>query len=279
MKVTLYSLMRMIGYEPDMMKAKLVRHRSSAYDLPELLRRGQFDLYQWSQSRHLFNCDVVFSFLGVGSHHAKLIGVYDIVAHREEIRPWPKDYLYPQMQKPSHWYDVKRHPAFGDLEDRVVIDWGPSPRCWCQWLTDRDLVEIRPAGFHSVFPGYMDFVLTYTELCQIVEHPSANASWHDKLSAVGGVYLITDEATGRQYVGSACGKDGILGRWRNYARNGYGGNRLLQELVGTSPNAKLNLRYTILRTVSHSISPKEVIELEGLFKQKLGSRVQGLNIN
>ena len=279
MKLTLYSLMRMAGYKPQDMKAKLVRHRSLKYDLPELLRRGQFDLYQWSQSRHLFNCNVVLSFLGVGPHHAKLIGVYDVVAHHEKTRPWPSDYLYPQMQTASHWYDVKRHVAFDDLEDRVVIDWGPSPRSWCQRLTDRDVVEIRPAGFHSVFPGYMDFVLTFSELCQIVEHPSANSSWHEKLSAVGGVYLITDESTGRQYVGSACGKDGILGRWRSYAANGHGGNQLLKELIADNSGAKLNLRYTILRTVSHSISPKEIVEMEGLFKQKLGSRVQGLNIN
>ena len=141
------------------------------------------------------------------------------------------------------------------------------------------MVEIRSSGFHSPFPGYMDFVLSFAELCQIVEHPSANQSWHEKLSAVGGVYLITDESTGKQYVGSATGKDGILGRWRNYTTNGHGGNQLLEELISSDPEAKFKLRYTILRTVSHSISKKEVIEMETLFKQKLGSRVQGLNKN
>jgi hypothetical protein len=279
MELSLYNLLRMYGYDPGIMIAKVIRHRSWEYDLDELVRRGQFDLYQWSQAHHIYNCDQVISFLGVGAHYAKLVGIYDVLRHHEGIRPWPEGYMYPEMGTPTHWYDVKKHSKPADLEHRLVIDWGASPRSWHQWLTDRPVVEIRPPGFHSVFPGYMDFVLSFTELRQIMDYPDANQSWHQKLSAVGGVYLITDDASGRQYVGSATGKDGLLGRWRSYAKEGHGGNALLRQLVSSDPEARNSLHFTILCTVSHSISQKEVIEMECLFKRKLGSRVEGLNQN
>jgi hypothetical protein len=52
-----------------------------------------------------------------------------------------------------------------------------------------------------------------------------------------GIYLIWD--TSRR-VGSACGADNILGRWRDYARTGHGGNR---ELRSSDP---ADLRFSIL---------------------------------
>jgi hypothetical protein len=42
-----------------------------------------------------------------------------------------------------------------------------------------------------------------------MRHEEANPSWRDKLSAVGGIYLLTDRAHGRLYVGQAGGEAGI----------------------------------------------------------------------
>ena len=38
------------------------------------------------------------------------------------------------------------------------------------------------------------------------------------LSNVAGVYVIADQATGKLYVGSATGDEGIWGRWRTLYR-------------------------------------------------------------
>ena len=64
------------------------------------------------------------------------------------------------------------------------------------------------------------------------------------------------------YVGSAYGDEGILGRWKSYAKNGHGGNKLLKSLVNRAPNYKQNLRFTVLRTLSKILTKKEVIEYE-----------------
>ena len=100
------------------------------------------------------------------------------------------------------------------------------------------------------------------------------------LSAVAGVYLIVDMTAGNQYVGSAYGKNGIIGRWTRYTQDGHGGNAKLQERLSErgSDNAA-NFSFNILQTVSTSLSRREVIARENTWKDKLGSRVFGLNLN
>ena len=46
------------------------------------------------------------------------------------------------------------------------------------------------------------------------------SSWRDALSAVKGVHVITDNNTGKLYVGSASGDGGIGARWSDYAKTG-----------------------------------------------------------
>ncbi len=83
-----------------------------------------------------------------------------------------------------------------------------------------------------------------------------------------------DSATGKQYVGSAYGVGGILGRWHGYAKTGHGGNKELKNMVDFS-----GLQFSILYTCSASKSAKKVCRYETLFKEKLGSRAHGLNWN
>lgn len=99
------------------------------------------------------------------------------------------------------------------------------------------------------------------------------------LSSVAGVYLILDTVSGMQYIGSAYGKEGIIGRWEQYARNGHGGNKQLMELLEKDPERITKFQYSILITLPQSMTKNEVINVEMLYKKKLGSRSFGLNSN
>jgi hypothetical protein len=107
--------------------------------------------------------------------------------------------------------------------------------------------------------------------------PEANREWHTMLSSVAGVYLIMDTESGKQYVGSAYGKRGILGRWKEYATTGHGGNVLLKKILAQDSKAAKNFQFTILRTLPKTLTNKEVINYENLYKEKLGTRAFGLN--
>ena len=98
--------------------------------------------------------------------------------------------------------------------------------------------------------------------------------WKSALSHWRGIYYIFDTSDGKGYVGSAYGKDNLLGRWLNYASSGHGGNRLLR---GRDP---ANFRFTILQRVSPDMEADEVIRLESSWKQRLHTRKPfGLNDN
>ncbi|MFN3760161.1 MAG: GIY-YIG nuclease family protein [Algoriphagus aquaeductus] len=98
------------------------------------------------------------------------------------------------------------------------------------------------------------------------------------LSSIKGVYLISDSLTGKLYVGSAYGEDGIWGRWSQYvSTNGHRNNKTLKELISENENYRSNFKFSILMLLPKTITPDEAIKKENLFKEKLGSNSFGLN--
>lgn len=261
-------------------RVKMVRHEEARYPVEVLRREGQLDFYQGYQSRPIFECPHVVSFLGHPNRRAVLYGVFRVDGRSVADGTVPPGLRYPEWAAAGrYWYDLTRLDAFSDLEDRVVIDWGESTRSWHQWLREREVVEVLPTGYVREFPGYLDFVLSFGELRSIVHAPVANREWHTMLRAVAAVYLVVDRRTGRQYVGSAYGADGLLGRWEAYARTGHAGNQQLIELLAADPEYARHLDFTILQTLPRTATPSEVVACEQLHKRKLGSRVYGLNLN
>lgn len=277
---TLTEILELRGLDTKRLRIKMIRHQHPPFDLSELIRRDQFDLYQWNQGKPMYNCDIAVSFMGIESTKAKLVGVYEILDCEGPInKPWPKEYLFQDMLIGQYYYTAKKLTQFSDFENRLVIDWGKSARSWHQWLKDRRVIEILPEGYIGEFPGYLEFSLSYTQLVELANNLDSNRIWHHHLRAVGGVYLILDQKTGNQYIGSASGKSGILGRWESYAKDGHGGNEKLRRLVTLDSQYKHNFKFTILQTLPKSLTRNEIIEYEIMYKEKLGSRTFGLNIN
>jgi hypothetical protein len=98
--------------------------------------------------------------------------------------------------------------------------------------------------------------------------------WRSALSQWRGIYYIFDRSDGKGYVGSACGETNLLGRWRNYAARGHGGNALLRQ---RDPE---NFLFTILQRVSPDMDAAEIVNLESSWKRRLHTRQPyGLNDN
>ena len=262
---------------------KMIRYTDQEnYPVSEMTKE-QLEFYQQCQSKQVFSdSDYVVSFLGIEGTKAKFIGVYKVNdEERLKRKHLPRNYPYPQIvEGDGYFYELEKVSGFEDLEDRIIIEWGGSARAWAQNLTKKMVVEILPKGYVRSFPGYLDFILKFDELRGIVDSSDSNRVWHTMLSAVAGVYLIVDTITGSQYVGSAYGKNGIMGRWTRYSKDGHGGNAKLQELLSERGSEyAANLSFTILQTVSTSLSRREVIARENIWKDKLGSRAFGLNLN
>jgi len=105
--------------------------------------------------------------------------------------------------------------------------------------------------------------------------------WRGALQYMKGVYVIHDQATGKAYVGSACGDTGIWARLRQYVEILHGNNAALRELVGQKgPDyARNNLHFALLEFWSMRTADEEVLARENYWKKVLMSRTFGLNRN
>jgi len=268
-------------------RIKIARHKDEkrGYDLPLLYRNGQFDIYQsYQEDPDFHHCDYLVSFLGIERNQAVFIGVYEVmdILPASSI-PLPSNFIYYSNYKPSRqfYYKLRKMDEFKDLADRLVIHWSGGAINWIQNFhgTPKEVIQLLPKDYVGQFPGYTDFLITHEELLKMVTHKDAHSDWHRMLSAVGGVYVILDTGTGDQYIGSAYGKRGILGRFESYAKSPDGGNVKLLAHIGNDPSSVSRFQYSLLETLPASMTQKEAIARETLYKRKLGTRAHGLNSN
>ncbi len=277
----LFELLSLRHVSCDPKRTKLVRHKDQRFDLQLFKRRGWLEIYQAFQSRPIFHgCDTILTFMGEEEKRSRLLGMYKVAGHQ------PADGVSLPAGCPSavktggYFYTLERLAGLEDLEGRVVIDWGRNPIAWHQWLTDRELIEISPPGqSRAPFRDYLEFTLTHEELCDLATHAAANREWQARLEAVGGVYLILATTNGQQYVGSATGAGGVWDRWMGYARTGHGGNAALRALLANDKNYPAAFQYSLLQVFSKTLTRAEALDHERLYKTKLGSRAQGLQLN
>lgn len=128
------------------------------------------------------------------------------------------------------------------------------------------------------FPGFDHVNIDHETLRIIVKENIL--SWKSALSNVKGIYLIMDEVTGKQYVGSAYGDECIWQRWSEYAKNGHGGNIELKELLRENgEDYKYNFKYSVLEICNMSLGNEYIISRENHWKEVLMTREFGLNRN
>jgi hypothetical protein len=274
-------LLKLFGFVSE--RSKLVRHLDKRYDVYDLLRRGWFDSYQATQARPVFdNLDRIISFVGLEGSRGLLVGVYR-VGNRQDaaLSSLPPGCPHTEWIMPGKFhYDLTKEPGFEALENRVVIDWGPGALAWHQKTTNKPVTEIRPRGSGlTVFTDYLDFTLTFRELKSLIDAPDANSEWRARLSSVAGVYLILATGSGKQYVGSAYGVEGIWGRWSKYATTGHGGNVELMRLIDADPSYPDQFTFSILQILPITTTRDLVLNWEAHYKAKLGSLATGLNAN
>lgn len=167
-------------------------------------------------------------------------------------------------------FELEKLDTYADWIGRLVITWPKPYKNWWRRGTKGGfaVAAIDPENrFVRGMPGWDQLVLNWSEL------QSLPASWRASLAQWRGIYLIYDTARQAGYVGSACGKDNLLGRWLEYGRTGHGGNVALRTSVPA------DLRFSILQRTSPDMETGEVVELEASWKVRLHTREFGLNRN
>ena len=169
------------------------------------------------------------------------------------------------------YFDLEPVDNLKEYEHRLVIEWGRAALSWHQkGTTEKDILAI-DSPVKKPFIGYDKVVLTYAELKEVVENRDVYELWQAALSAVNAVYLIVDTKSGQQYVGSAYGKDGLLGRWRIYVDSLHGHNKLMKEVICAHPDRYKFFQFSILHILPKTLKDDEVIHTYSLSKEILHS--------
>lgn len=279
MGLTFKSILGELGVAPS--EVRLLRHQTVKYAgrTPYTLWRDDpagFLLYQSIQSvqnRPRLAGRYWASFVVTPAQSTLFVGLYEV----ERLGPCDPQVIDPLRRVPVtqdgarelDLYHQMLVESSAGLSGRVFIDWGAGTRSWVQRAENqaKPIVEIGRAFEEEVLPGYSRFI---GNLSAIEALPSG---WLAALRASRGVYLLTCPRTREQYVGSATGDDGFLGRWLGYVRDGHGGN------VGLKSRDPSDYQVSILEVSASTTTLEEILSSEQLWKAKLQSREMGLNRN
>lgn len=258
------------------------------------LGREGFEEFQKFQPNNYFNGKkYIIAFIGGVSATARFFGVYEVagILNHEEFLKAPKMDGFPydsfKWEKDTVYYDLKRRAELEMYQNRLIIDWGKGVANIKHYDASKKTVLSILDNISEPFPGYENVCLTFDKMCEVVINPEYEA-WQNALKSVYGVYLVVDTVEGKQYVGSAYGKNGILERWQTYANTqGTGGsvskeegNKGIIAHLKEHPGRNASFQYTILQILPKTYTADQVIAVENSWKEKLCTRGKwGLNCN
>jgi len=256
---------------PAKCKIHLATAPPSGEDPLALFRAGEFEEWQRFQTKKNFGREIVIALIAEPEPHRWLFGGTYRVNGCAPVRHKEKDVFR---------YDLDELASCGELKGRLVVAFQrPGRQSYLNaesWAENTTVAEVLAEPMRiEEFPGFKSVDIGKLELNTIVRHQVA--SWRAALSSVGGVYLISDTATGQLYVGSASGEGGFWSRWTEYSVNGHGGNVELKELVRA--RGADALRLSILEIADLAAKPEDILARESHWKRVLLTRDNGLNRN
>jgi hypothetical protein len=271
------SRIKLVRHSSDVQPDSFIynKYKGSVYKL----YRTDYALFKEWQSEQsdskMKNVDYLVVFLAVEGCECRFIGVYRNYGPKRATSNGVSEYAIEEVE------------GFEGLKDKVVIDWGKGTLSWMQnWQSTKNVRRIDQVNTGDDIPyfiRYEDVILSFSQLQKVVE----DKEWKSKLESLNCVYMILDKETGKQYVGVTYKdmkpgiKNGILGRWTEYAKTGHGNNKLLVALLAEKgiSYADQNFQWTILETLPLNVTPKVAIDRESLYKKKFGTREHGYNEN
>lgn len=290
--LNLNSLLAVANIDPA--KVLVMRHRpfepklrkwlpTLAVKKPELYRAYQQAQYPRAEAA-MSNAEYVASFVGLDDSRSVFCYLY---ANRGSREINEKQFWKMQSNQELHeiygmtgwveteretvlWFDLKKTDILSEYFGKLEITWPPPAKSWYRWA-HRNTFQVSAIHQESALDGtpidWKTLSLEWPELSAIPK------SWEEKLSQWRGIYLIENMADGKFYVGSAYGEQNIFGRWKNYAKSGDGGNKLLKKLDPAG------FRFSILQITAHDLGADEIVQIENSWKTRLNTFApRGLNL-
>jgi GIY-YIG catalytic domain len=257
-----------------------------ASEKPEL-----FNAYQQTQDKQvegeMARAKYVASFIGHEPGKALFVGLYARTGEKPisrkqfleipanvELKAFGMNGFTEEESRSSFLlFDLVLTDFYAHWKGKLIIGWPPLDKNWHRWAHKPKnempvIAVLEDSALNSGMPEWHEIDLRWEQLSLLP------TSWKLKLQQWRGIYYVVDTSDGKGYVGSAYGKNNLLGRWQNYAARGDGGNRLLRQ------RDRRNFRFTILELDAPNRDASDVVRLESSWKARLHTRKpHGLNDN
>lgn len=184
-------------------------------------------------------------------------------------------------------YDLKLMDRFSHFVERLIVEYkkiqGPKQaKIKIENIETIPVVSVLEKKYIQVnkpFEGYDKISLSFKELKTIIKGNAYN--WHILLENINCVYAITDSLTGKVYIGSTYGYNGVWQRWSCYVdTNGHGGDVVLKDLIEKDPNYGNNFVFTVIECFfNRDGNASYILERETYWKQVFTTRIFGNNRN
>ena len=234
---------------------------------------GKFKEWQEHQNNKNFQCAQIVSLINIFRDKWLFAGVFQVNGVKEKIK----------MKK--RWYEYSTSEIIGldHLTGKVIINFDKKFRASYlkgnKFIDQLIIAEIKPEKMSiGDFPGFNSVLLSNKLLRTIVRENLP--TWKSALCNVAGVYVIVDKKTGKHYVGSANGGEGIWQRWVCYSKDGHGGNKELKQILAEKGiDYVTNFQYSILEVCDINSKDDHIKGREKHWKDVLCTREFGYNKN
>ncbi len=184
-------------------------------------------------------------------------------------------------------YDLKLMDRFSHFVERLIVEYkkiqGPKQaKIKIENIETIPVVSVLEKKYIQVnkpFEGYDKISLSFKELKTIIKGNADN--WRILLENINCVYAITDSLTGKVYIGSTYGYNGVWQRWSCYVdTNGHGGDVVLKDLIEKDTNYGNNFVFTVIECFfNRDGNASYILERETYWKQVFTTRIFGNNRN
>lgn len=235
---------------------------------------GKFKEWQEFQRNRNFQCEQIVSLIHLNRDKWLFAGVFTVDGISKEKKDKKGRYFL---------YSTTEINGLEHLVGRAILSFEKNFRAsYLRGIKYGDKLIVSKIRDQKMsvgdFPGYNMVLISNRLLCTIIREEIP--SWKSALSNVSGIYIITDTATGKLYIGSASGGEGIWQRWTAYANTGHGGNKDLKALLKTKKTGySQNFQFSVLEITDLNANNDYIISREKHWKKVLMSREFGYNKN
>ena len=209
--------------------------------------------------------------------------IFSLIRYYHQPDKWLFGGIFEVVERKSDCYVVALVDLHCEHIGRLLIHYpGPGVRGRAFYL-ENHFAELRVSQIlekpfeGEAFVGFEQIEHSFSQLEAIIRQNKSD--WRAALQNVKGVYLITDRANGKMYVGSAYGDSGIWSRWECYVGTGHGGNDQLTEVIAAKgmDYAREHFYFSILEFRSMRTDDKAIIDREQYWKRVLQTCAFGYN--